>query len=61
MYRGHCRSRAYSKEAFAKPRMENSVLYMAMATPADSTVACLGRLCDLLLTFPSSSILSHTK
>ena len=36
MYRGHFRSSAYSKEAFAKPRMEASVLYMAMATPADS-------------------------
>ena len=38
MYRGHCRSSAYSKEAFAKPRMEASVLYMAMATPAGNTV-----------------------
>ena len=33
MYRGHLRSRAYSKEALAKPLMESSVLYMARATP----------------------------
>ena len=36
MYRGHCRSSAYSKDALAKPRMEASVLYMAMATPAQA-------------------------
>ena len=35
-YRGHCRSSAYSKDALAKPRMEASVLYMAMATPAQA-------------------------
>ena len=33
MYRGHLRSRAYSKEALAKPLIESSVLYMARATP----------------------------
>ena len=48
MYRGHCRSRAYSKDDFANPRMENSVLYMAMQTPADSTVARQAMLCNPL-------------
>ena len=33
MYRGHLRSKAYSKEALAKPLIDSSVLYMARATP----------------------------